>query len=155
VSTPTVSQSAGAPSAEKPMAVRKPRPRSDRRKVPKETEMAGKAAQLIKLIEDQEQNDTGRSLEDMLRDDKVRVPKETFYSSRHFEDPRKCWTRLQQSREAVQHTEPGTGATKTYLTCRSCKERFAQYMCPRCEKTPDQCMECHAEEWHRDLKWEN
>lgn len=71
-------------------------PRSPQR-VPKHVEMMGKARKLTGLIQAELQDDAGRSITEMCAT--VGISRETFGNSKHFEEPRQAWTRLQQLRE--------------------------------------------------------
>lgn len=116
-----------------------------KRSVPKRTEMLGKAAQLVRLIEDQEQNPTGMTQDEMLK--RLEIPKDSFRKSLHFEEARAAWERLKAARQypSTSGSDDSGGAPRQTLTCRDCDDRFAEYTCPKCEKVADQCKGCHAE----------
>lgn len=117
------------------------------RKIPKDIEMLGRAAKLVKLIEDQEQNDTGRALDAMLG--AVGARRETFGTSPHFSEARDAWSRLKSARPGkVNDRGHGQSASPEYKTCLSCGERFHEYDCPECDKPPDRCRCCHLEKEH-------
>jgi len=121
------------------------------RTIPKSTEMKGRNAELVQLIEDQEQNDTGRGIKKMCGN--VEVSSETFTNSAHFAEARAAWKRLKSSRNCridigIQAKEGSRRAINQTIPCRSCKEKFVEFVCPVCEKNSDQCQECHMESFH-------
>ncbi len=77
----------------------KDRPPASRR-VPKHVEMKGKAAKLTELIEAEVRVDAGRTITRMCQD--AGISRETFQTSKHFDQARLAWARLQESRTLKQ-----------------------------------------------------
>lgn len=67
-----------------------------RRRVPKDIALQGRASELCKLLQREECDQAGRSLDDMLR--QAGVVKNTFYHSSHFREARDDWERLKTAR---------------------------------------------------------
>ncbi|OWY70621.1 hypothetical protein B7486_13465 [cyanobacterium TDX16] len=128
-------------------------PAHRRKKVPKGIEIRGKASSLCDLIKNQEINDTGRSLAEMLRE--ACVSSETFSKSKHFREARLDWERLKASRatncnRSREFVDLGN-ATKQQMKCASCQEEFVGYRCEVCGENPVRCDDCHRELKHCNI----
>ncbi len=71
-----------------------------RRSVPKRVEMAGRAKQVYDAIVKETEDDTGRSLAEMLRAEGV--TRTVFDTSMHFKDARMAWETLREKRAVEQ-----------------------------------------------------
>lgn len=74
------------------------------RQVPKHIEMMGKAAKLLDLIQSELQDRAGRTITHMCQT--VGISRETFQESRHFEQARRAWAGLKESRRAQAAQRP-------------------------------------------------
>lgn len=72
-----------------------------KRKVPKKVEMMGKASVVVQAIYGQTEEDTGKTLSDILSN--AEVSRETFNKSAHFKDARMAWDSLKSKRDDNQH----------------------------------------------------
>jgi len=70
-------------------------------RVTKEVELKGKAMLVRDAIYEEAQNDTGRSLSDILK--AAGVTHKTFNNSRHFQEARDAWEGLKRQREEREH----------------------------------------------------
>jgi hypothetical protein len=74
-------------------------------RVPKHIEMMGKARKLCDLIGCELADDAGRSITKMCQ--MVGISRETFGNSKHFQEARAAWARLQQARDSRRNPAVG------------------------------------------------